>query len=171
MLKFSDLNKQPKALKPGTLVYLSSATVIFLEDTLRVEHVLESCLVLLSPIVLLSHSPPRPLLVFYSFLHPQMLFFPFLLLNLLSLSASPPFFMSFWPRSYFPNWLRGGLIILRHPCCRLFYLSACCHPNPLISKPPLQHTLLLSTRLSSWCTSPRCILMVPPLPAGEHSKE
>lgn len=45
-------------------------------------------------------------------------------------------FMSFWPRSHFPNWLSGSLIILRHPCCRLFYLSACRHPNPLISKHP-----------------------------------
>lgn len=94
MFKFSDLNKQPKALKPNTLVCLSSATVMSLEDTLRVEHVLESCSVLLSPLVLLSHSPPRPLVVFYSFLHPQMLFSLFLLLNLLPLSSSAPFFMS-----------------------------------------------------------------------------
>lgn len=61
-----------------------------------------------------------------------------------------PFFMSFWPRSHFPNWLSGSLIILQHPCCRLFYLSACRHPNPLISKYPSsahtasqQHTAFL----------------------------
>lgn len=52
------------------------------------------------------------------------------------LPPSLPFFMSFWPRSNFPNWLSGSLIILRHSCCRLFYLSACRHPNPLISKHP-----------------------------------
>lgn len=51
-------------------------------------------------------------------------------------SLPPPFFMSFWPRSHFPNWLSGSLIIPRHPCCRLFYLSACRRPNPLISKHP-----------------------------------
>lgn len=54
----------------------------------------------------------------------------------LPVSLSLSFFMSFWPRSHFPNWLSGSLIILRHPCCRLFYLSACRHPNPLISKYP-----------------------------------
>lgn len=53
-----------------------------------------------------------------------------------SMSLSLPVFMSFWPRSHFPNWLSGSLIILRHPCCRLFYLSACRRPNPLISKYP-----------------------------------
>lgn len=46
------------------------------------------------------------------------------------------FFVFFWPQSHFPNWLSGSLIIPRHPCCRLFYLSACRHPNPLISKYP-----------------------------------
>lgn len=29
-----------------------------------------------------------------------------------SLSLRLPFFMSFWPRSHFPNWLSGSLIIL-----------------------------------------------------------
>lgn len=44
--------------------------------------------------------------------------------------------MSFWPQSHFPNWLRGSLIILRHPCCRLLHLCACRRRNPLISKYP-----------------------------------
>lgn len=52
------------------------------------------------------------------------------------LPPSLHFFMSFWPWSHFPNWLSGSLIILRHPCCRLFYLPACRRPNPLISKHP-----------------------------------
>lgn len=58
----------------------------------------------------------------------------------------------FWPCSHFPNWLSGGLIILQHPCCRLFYLSACRRSNPLISKyPSSTHTAL--QRLSWWTST------------------
>lgn len=61
---------------------------------------------------------------------------PSSLISLPHVSLPPllPFFMSFWPQSHFPNWLSGSLIILRHPCCRLFYLSACRRSNPVISK-------------------------------------
>lgn len=87
----------------------------------------------------LFFSPPlfsSPCLLCLSFLLSHSLPFLTHLSFIDSLALSPPFFMSFWPRSHFPNWLSGSLIILRHPCCRLFYLSACRHPNPLISKYP-----------------------------------
>lgn len=46
------------------------------------------------------------------------------------------FIMSYWSHSNFANWHGGGLIILRHPCCHLFYRSACHRPNPPISEYP-----------------------------------
>lgn len=82
-------------------------------------------------------------IVFLSFLLRPALYLPPLLpVHLLPPFPSPPLlhcllsFMSLWPWSHFPNWLSGSLIILWHSCCRLFYLSACRRPNPLISKHP-----------------------------------
>lgn len=87
---------------------------------------------------LFFHLPPSRLVLCISLLLSHSLLFHTPLPSDVSPSLSPSllFFMSFWPRSHFPNWLSGSLIILRHPCCRLFYLCACRRPNPLISKYP-----------------------------------
>lgn len=81
-------------------------------------------------------------------------------------------FMSFWPRSRFPNWLSGSLIILRHPCCRLLYRSACRRPNPLISKHPSSaHTASQQPAAFTVFSSTVHTDGPPLLPAGERSTE
>lgn len=118
--------------------HFSSFSVSFMLASVVVLHPQLLWFFLSSTLVYQLHFPPPPLPVCCclsrsSFLLPSS---SSLISSHVSLPSSLPFFMCFWPRSHFPNWLRGSLIILRHPCCRLFYFFSCRHPNPLISKYP-----------------------------------
>lgn len=121
------------------LLHLDSASCLlpFLVSSLS-----PLCWPLLSVIVFFAIIPLVPLLTPSLFLPlPAQLVFCMSLFSRFQLFFHPMSLsllvsMSFWPWSHFPNWLSGSLIILRHPCCRLFYLSACRRPNPLISKYP-----------------------------------